>query len=314
MARPAIPAEIRRAVLVECGHRCAIPRCNQTELDIHHIVPWETCQTHEYLNLIALCPICHRRAHNGDIDRKSLMIYKENLAKEFGIHDNGTFQAGVIELRRRMKEENHGTPGFSFQFDFPDFPSVVERIVSRNIEAWGCELLASFQEAQESDDSDASAADYPLSHLKNLLDGHYQVIRRDDRIISIRYTIDYYYSGAAHGGRSTRVLNYLLKPFNPITLEYVLGDITRLPSLADHIRQKLADTGRYKTDWLITGTEPTLENFSLFNIEQHGLTFTFPEYRIACYAEGEQRIWVSFYEIAPFCDPKAIASMEVSTS
>jgi hypothetical protein len=109
------------------------------------------------------------------------------------------------------------------------------------------------------------------------------------------------------------VLNYLLQPFNPITLEYLLGDITRLPRLADHIRQKLADTGRYKTDWLIKGTDPTLENFSLFNIDQHGLTFTFPEYRIACYAEGEQRIWVSFYEIAPFCDPKAIASMEVGT-
>jgi len=241
------------------------------------------------------------------------MIYKENLAKEFGTHDNGTFQADVVELRRRMKEENYGTPGFSFQFDFPDFPSVVERIVSRNVEAWGYELLASFQEAQKNDDSDASVADNPLSHLKNLLDGNYQITRRDDRVISIRYTIDYYYSGAAHGGRSTRVLNYLLQPFNPITLEYLLGDITRLPRLADHIRQKLADTGRYKTDWLIKGTDPTWENFSLFNIDQHGLTFTFPEYRIACYAEGEQRIWVSFYEIAPFCDPKAIASMEVGT-
>lgn len=242
------------------------------------------------------------------------MIYKENLAKEFGKHDNGTFQADVIETRRRMKEENHGTPGFSFQFDFPDFPSAVERIVSRNIEAWGYELLASLQDTQENNDSDASVADYPLSHLKNQLDGHYQIIRRDGRVISIRYTIDYYHSGAAHGGRSTRVLNYSLKPFNPITLEYVLGDITRLPNLADHIRQKLAETGRYDTDWLITGTQPTLENFSLFNIEQYGLTFTFPEYSIACYAEGEQRIWVSFYELAPFCDPKAIASIESGAS
>src|SRR5450830_1420091 len=72
LSRPAIPAEIRRAVLVEAGHRCAIPRCDQTELDIHHIVPWETCRKHEYSNLIALCPLCHRRVHNGDIDRKAL--------------------------------------------------------------------------------------------------------------------------------------------------------------------------------------------------------------------------------------------------
>ena len=92
MNRPAIPTEIRRAVLVEAGHRCAIPRCGQTELDIHHIIPWETCKAHEYFNLIALCPICHRRAHNGEIDRKSLQQYKENLATEFSKHDSGNFK------------------------------------------------------------------------------------------------------------------------------------------------------------------------------------------------------------------------------
>lgn len=48
MSRPDIPADIRRAVLVEAGHRCAIPRCNHTELDVHHIVPWADCQKHEY--------------------------------------------------------------------------------------------------------------------------------------------------------------------------------------------------------------------------------------------------------------------------
>jgi hypothetical protein len=77
--RPQIPAEIRRRVLVEAGHRCAIPTCRHIEVDIHHIVPWTQCQTHEYDNLIALCPNCHRRADRGEIDRKSLRLYKVNL-------------------------------------------------------------------------------------------------------------------------------------------------------------------------------------------------------------------------------------------
>ncbi len=46
---------------------------------MHHIVPWATCQAHEYENLIALCPNCHRRADRGEIDRKALRIYKFNL-------------------------------------------------------------------------------------------------------------------------------------------------------------------------------------------------------------------------------------------
>lgn len=77
--RPPVPAETRRRVLVEAGHRCAIPTCRHIEVDIHHVVPWAQCQAHEYENLIALCPNCHRRADRGDIDRKSLKLYKANL-------------------------------------------------------------------------------------------------------------------------------------------------------------------------------------------------------------------------------------------
>ena len=82
--RPPIPADIRRRVLVEAGHRCAIPTCRYIEVDIHHIIPWAKCQAHEYDNLIALCPNCHRRADRGEIDRKSLRLYKFNLRY---IHD-----------------------------------------------------------------------------------------------------------------------------------------------------------------------------------------------------------------------------------
>jgi hypothetical protein len=77
--RPSIPADIKRRVLVEAGHRCAIPTCRHIEVDVHHIVLWETCKEHKYENLIALCPNCHRRVHKNEIDRKSLRIYKANL-------------------------------------------------------------------------------------------------------------------------------------------------------------------------------------------------------------------------------------------
>lgn len=77
--RSPIPAEIRRSVLVEAGHRCAIPTCRHIENDIHHIVPWAQCKSHTYDNLIAICPNCHRRADRGEIDRKSIRLYKVNL-------------------------------------------------------------------------------------------------------------------------------------------------------------------------------------------------------------------------------------------
>ncbi|MGW2541642.1 HNH endonuclease [Kitasatospora sp. NPDC001574] len=80
--RPPIPAELERRVLVEAGHRCAIPTCRQHPVDIEHIVDWARVKRHEFENLIALCPTCHRRKGNGpnQIDRKSLRQYKANLA------------------------------------------------------------------------------------------------------------------------------------------------------------------------------------------------------------------------------------------
>jgi hypothetical protein len=309
-ARPAIPVEIQRAVLVECGHRCAIPRCNQTELDFHHIVPWVECKKHEYSNLIALCPTCHRRAHNKDIDRKSLMIYKENLAKEFGTRDKGTLAGEIVEIHRRIEAEDRSTPGFLFKFDFPEFPSAVERIVTRNIEAWGHELLDSLRIKQAEWDANPPEFEYCDNYPRPELRGTYKIIRRDDQVISVRYAIEHDYVGAGFINRSTRVLNFLLKPFRPITLEYVLGDITQLPRLASLIRQKLAGKDRYDAAWLEKGTRPTLDNFSLFNVDNLGLTFIFPAGHIACKTEGEETQWVSLEEIAEFCDSSSLERLD----
>lgn len=80
--RPAIPAELRRAVLVEAGHRCAVPTCRQYPVEIEHIDDWAKVREHRFENLIALCPTCHARKGDGpgQIDRKSLRQYKANLA------------------------------------------------------------------------------------------------------------------------------------------------------------------------------------------------------------------------------------------
>ncbi|MEW1774676.1 HNH endonuclease signature motif containing protein [Streptomyces sp. NPDC086777] len=77
--RPKIPMELKRAVLVEAGHRCAIATCRQTPVDLAHIEPWTKVQEHTFDNLIALCPTCHRRFDRGEIDRKAMLQYKANL-------------------------------------------------------------------------------------------------------------------------------------------------------------------------------------------------------------------------------------------
>ena len=104
MERPSIPADLRRRVLVEAGHRCAIPTCRAIMTDVHHIVPWEECQEHSYENLISLCPNCHRLVHDGKIDKKSLRIYKANLRYT---HDRfSQFEVDILfECYRASKDQ-----------------------------------------------------------------------------------------------------------------------------------------------------------------------------------------------------------------
>jgi len=79
--RPPIPSELKRRILVEAGHRCAIPTCRHPTTEIAHIIPWDKVKKHEYENLIALCPNCHARADRGEIDRESLRICKRILQR-----------------------------------------------------------------------------------------------------------------------------------------------------------------------------------------------------------------------------------------
>ncbi len=95
MKRDPIPEPVRRSVLVEAGHRCAIPTCRATPVDIAHIVPWSKTKDHSEGNLIALCPTCHRRYDRGEIDRQSMKAYKTNL---------GVIHGRYGELERRIFE------------------------------------------------------------------------------------------------------------------------------------------------------------------------------------------------------------------
>jgi len=312
MSRPAIPAEISRAVLVEAGHRCAIPRCGATELDVHHIVPWETCQRHEYANLIALCPVCHRRAHKGDIDRKALFQYKAALTAGSTLQLG--FEAPIVEIRRRISERVTAVPGYSFEFDFPDFPGPVQRVVSKNLEAWGNELLAQFRQRQEAytpfERDECGEIEGPFT-APSELKGTYQVVRNDDIVISVEYTLDRFHTGAAHGGRCTRVQNFLIRPFQPVTLTDLISETACIGDLSSLIRRKLLSSGQYHDEeWVLRGTEPQEENLSRFVFENHAVRFIFDEYQIDCYAAGRQVIRIGYDQMRDIASPALLMKLQ----
>jgi hypothetical protein len=84
-------------------------------VEIHHIIPWETCRSHKYENLIALCPNCHSRADAGKIDRKALRLYKLNL--RFAHDKFSQLEMDMLFELARMRE-GHGAPWTPYMLIF----------------------------------------------------------------------------------------------------------------------------------------------------------------------------------------------------
>lgn len=75
--RPAIPIEIKRDVLFEARHHCAVC-CSPLPLEFAHVVPWSKSRDHSLENLIALCANCHERADKEKWGVSYLERYKKS--------------------------------------------------------------------------------------------------------------------------------------------------------------------------------------------------------------------------------------------
>jgi type I restriction enzyme R subunit len=74
--RPPIPAPVKRQVLVESCHRCAV--CGfGLSIEIAHIIPWFETNDHRAENLVALCANCREMADNQKWKKKDFEAYKK---------------------------------------------------------------------------------------------------------------------------------------------------------------------------------------------------------------------------------------------
>lgn len=216
-----------------------------------------------------------------------------------------------MEVKRRLTEKrdpiSNFAPGIDFTFDFPDFQAPAARIVSRNIETWGTELLIDYRERQERADTRIEFSGMPY-----WLRGTYEIARSDAHVISVRYTLTQMAPGAAHRDTETRVQNYLISPFRPLTLDELLLTPNKIEHLADLCRASLLSHRDIPLDRenVIRGTKPDPENFMLFDIGQYAIRFIFREYQVGCYAVGQQYAIIDFQELKDIADPEVLKVIE----
>lgn len=80
--RPHLPTWLRRELLLEAGHQCAIPTCRRRPVELTHIIGRAKSNDDQFDNLIALCPNCHAAFDRlGLIKAIEMRAYKRNLEK-----------------------------------------------------------------------------------------------------------------------------------------------------------------------------------------------------------------------------------------
>lgn len=305
MERQAIPAEIRRKVLVEAGHRCAIPHCTFTEIDVHHIVPWEICQEHSPENLIALCPNCHRRAHKGEIDRKALILYKLRGQQLLRGEPTPAIASTDSWSTRTFQDCRNDTLIYDAHAEYPYFnPSEF---------SWADEANAYIQTAVISEVRGirnlASEAPWTLpmgekDKGESSFGASYDILFFQGRLLSIRFSFFVYHFGGNHPNHWTRTLNLFLNPICSIELKHFFGaGVDYLGQLSMVVRKTLLASckdseGGLDERFVLEGTEPKLENFSAFNFSTSGLLFSFDEYSVGPYSAGRQEALVSFSDLS----------------
>jgi hypothetical protein len=262
-------------------------------------VPWEDRKSHDFENLIALCPNCHRRADAGEIDRKALRWYKSRLSAAIGAA--GTAVCLSESTTGRINEVQVGNPGYEFQFEYPAFQEPEIHPVEMELELLGNTLL----QAHRREHALWEPTGHDILGGPNTTEGAFEIVRHDATVLSIKYRLNRYRCGAAHGNGRTITKTYFQSPLYQVWLADLFAPKSNFLELRSaYCRNELLRDGQKDEAWVRRGTEPDGKHFRAFNVAQQGLLMSFDEYEVDCFAAGPQTVVIPYEEIKQAMNPR----------
>jgi len=121
-------------------------------------------------------------------------------------------------------------------------------------------------------------------------------------LISIKFLVSQYNSGAAHPNNYILTFNYHILEDKKIVIEDLfLDESDYLKALSDIAKlilfNRFQDDIEIMQEWIERGTEPEEENFEDFGIKESGLIIYFKPYQVGPYAIGTQEAQISFEDL-----------------
>jgi hypothetical protein len=165
--------------------------------------------------------------------------------------------------------------------------------VSNELEAWGNRLLQEHRRDH--------ALDEPYHHEimrgPNSLTSAFEIARHDSNVVSLKFRLIRYRTGAAHPSGRTVTKTYFRHPLYRIQLANLfLPRAQYLELLSSLSRERLLQDETRDRAWVDRGTQPEPKNFQAFNVTPEGILVTFDEYQVDCFGAGPQVIDIPYEE------------------
>ncbi len=138
---------------------------------------------------------------------------------------------------------------------------------------------------------------------ESTFDLRFNILSPPGNILSLKFDIQTFYSGAAHPGSVSQTANFDLQHGRDLTLaDLFLPDSDFLTPISKYCIAQLS-TRDIGFESFELGATPTLQNYRNWNITGDGLMITFDEYQVGPYAAGPQTVVIPYHQLAQIIEP-----------
>lgn len=214
------------------------------------------------------------------------------------------FGGGARILPRALKEADK-RKNFEITVEYPQIEGMAAA------RAAGFNEAARALAAREAAEFRKGVADYLADYqgklpanLSSFLDLNYYVDYADDRLVSVGFTKDTFYAGAAHPNHETLVLNYDLKAGRALRL----ADLFRpgspyLKVISDYCLKELKGGEDLPNEMIDEGAKAVPENYRNWLVKPEGLEITFDPYQVGPYVAGPQYVTIPYKALIRVINP-----------
>ena len=236
----------------------------------------------------------------------------------FSLHEEPIEFSGGVELSAKRLKENNKKLNYQIDAEYPQATGAADpRFEKFNQEAknvvarWISEFkkqTANVPKAETTETYGQPASEDKSSVPENTLEIGYDVAVAKDDLISIKFDLGSYSSGAAHPNSSSSVLNYDVKAGKVLKLADVFNPGVRyLQAISSYCIKDLKKQSQSKGSLLEgpfeSGAGPVAKNYQSWNITRKGLEITFDAYQVGPYAAGPQTVIVPYSALKDLIKP-----------